>query len=267
LSLGSASELVSAEPATETSKSADATESQPAQATTETTDAPCATSAPNPSVRGRANAKYRRSTDTPWQRLDEIIWQDASTANAQSAKLTGNGSPACSTLPATDASLLTEALLSEALLAEALLAEARLPKATLPEATLTETTATKATATKTGVAKPSTSQAATSESRAAEPSAAKLGEYRLVGGRTKCQRRSQGCSHETRANSKSHSVHSGWLESLNEYYGTARYRRAIDEPMVFVTILPTSLGLQSLGLSSVGNPTLHPLRQASDCAH
>jgi hypothetical protein len=267
LSLGSASELVSAEPATETSKSADATESQPAQATTEPTDAPCATSAPNPSVRGRANAKYRRSTDTPWQRLGEIIRKDASTANSQATKLTGNGSPACSTLPATDASLLTEALLSEALLAEALLAEARLPKATLPEATLTETTATKATATKTGVAKPSTSQAATSESRAAEPSAAKLGEYRLVGGRTKCQRRSQGCSHETRANSKSHSVHSGWLESLNEYYGTARYRRAIDEPMVFVTILPTSLGLQSLGLSSVGNPTLHPLRQASDCAH
>jgi hypothetical protein len=165
--------------------------------------------------------------------LGEIVWQDASTANAQSAKLARNGSPACSTLAATEASLLAEALLPEALLPEALLPEALLPEALLAEALLAEALLTKsllakATAAKTGVTKPAT---------------AELCVNGLVYSGTKCQCRCHRCSPQARASSKSHSVHSGWLESLSEYYGPARYRRAIDEPMVFVTILPTSLGL------------------------
>jgi hypothetical protein len=196
--------------------------------------------------------------------LGEVVWKDASTADSQTTKLARNGSATRSPLTSTETSLLTKALLAKTLLAKPLLAEALLAEAALAEPRLSKAGVSETGASESSISKTGTAETGISKTGPAKTRAAELCTCRLVNSGTKCECRRHGCNHQTRARSKSHNVHSGWLENpseyFSEYYGPARYRRAIDEPMVFVSILPTSLGLSSVGIT-----TLHPLRLASDC--
>jgi uncharacterized protein YjbI with pentapeptide repeats len=187
LSLCAATELVSAEPATETTKPANSAKAQSAQAAAQPTNSTRATSDSTTGIRGRADAKHCRSTDASRQRLGEVVWKDASTADSQTTKLARNGSATRSTLNSTETSLLTKALLAKPLLAEALLAEALLAEALLTEALLSKAALAEARLSKAGV---SETCAAESRSAAESRTTAELRVRRLVnyGTERECRR-------------------------------------------------------------------------------